>query len=436
MSEVYLKTMAHAGSARAGGGGIFFTGTDWINLVVSSLGISDAPVVDSLSGFYNPFWKDMVRRGQSATTIANGILHSTDGDAFISFGSEVRYVNGAGAMVRYFKTDDWVVLPLLAGLPTDPPSATVTRVRNKAIRRFISACQDATTAFEAGQDFGEFHETLNGIHRPLNSLRDKLLSYLSSLEKVKRSSKNKIYLSKALADTYLEFRFGWLPLADDVASAIVKCGQFRTPTVKVRGSGFEVHSPSVADLSLGPWMGTGYDNQLLPHCNIHTKSEYSMTYIGAVRSGADAGGRSSAARELQLLPRNWLPTAWDLLPYSWIGDYFTNVGDLISAMCFCWSDVAWGQKTERKVTRRTFGEVSLLRPDPFAPLSGFKRDIFQPYTYPPSNPNQSITSFSRTPLTSSDLIPRLQFRIPTSKYPYYNLGALLLSRARRLVPFF
>jgi hypothetical protein len=42
---------------------------------------------------------------------------------------------------------------------------------------------------------------------------------------------------------------------------------------------------------------------------------------------------------------------------------------------------------------------------------------------------------SRSTFSGDDLVPSLEFKIPTSKYPFLNVGALLLQRGRSLVPF-
>lgn len=390
---------------------------------------------NSLSGFKNPFWRSQVRLGQGATTNCSGVSFTED--------------LGWHRWGRF----DWVIQPSIPGrqwlIKYDvgmrfaspiastggyiaPPSDTVTRVTNRVIQKFLDACQSARSAFEAGQDFGEYKETLESIHRPLHSLSDKLTSYLSSLEKAKKRYKRSPILRKVLADTYLEFHFGWMPLVDDIASAIVKCGSIRPPRIPINVSASEDFRGVVGQTSLSM---TGHTGDTHPFVRTRDHSSYKLRYRGSINTGVDANGRTSGVQELQLLPRNWLPTAWDLLPYSWIADYFTNIGEMIQSLCFVFSDLAWAQKTS--IVKRTFSYCDVVDGSYYYwnVTPGLQRLSAYAYNIPATT-TFTRQDWSRSILLPSDLFPRFQFRIPSSKYPYYNLAALLSSRAKKLVPFF
>jgi hypothetical protein len=263
-------------------------------------------------------------------------------------------------------------------------------------------------------------------------MHDKLLSYFSSLKKVKSKYKRVVpSLAKALADTYLEFRFGVQPLVDDVAQVVADAGRFRFQEYPITASASQVFAGSDSTFTprTGYWATTPTVSQ-----GIVSNSTYTVRYKGAVKSGCNASGKLGFVQSLRLLPRDWLPTAWDLLPYSWIADYFANIGDIIQSLSFCYQDLAWGCKTTRTSTSNRAGEFywkswATFDPNTYVVVSDDR------WVYGGSS-TLSVTSFTRSALVSSDLIPRFQFRIPVSKYPYLNLAALLVGRAKSLVPFF
>jgi hypothetical protein len=263
-------------------------------------------------------------------------------------------------------------------------------------------------------------------------MKTKLLSYFSSLTKAKnRYKRSAPSLAKALADTYLEFHFGVQPLVDDVAQVIADADRFRFVEYPVSASAHEKFQGASSTFTpfIGLWASTPSASQ-----GIVSNGTYSVRYKGAVKSGCSASGRLGHVQALRLLPKDWLPTAWDLLPYSWIADYFANIGDILQALSFCFQDLTWGCKTIRTETVTKVSDFSLK--SPFVPDPSIYVVVSDDRWAYGGSSTFSVKTFSRSALVSSDLIPRFHFRIPTGKYPYLNLAALLIGRARKLVPFF
>jgi len=381
------------------------------------------------NGFKNPYWKSQVKNGQNATTSFSW-GYGNGSSPYFSIKWDIEWVDGGGTLIgsRKGQTDGYArfdTLPVGVSVPPD----VMIRVTNRCIRRFIDNCNEITSSFEAGQDAGEYHETLESIHRPLHSLHNSILSYLAQLGKLKRGIRNPASLRKVLADTYLEFRFGWLPLADDVGKLIADAGRHRFPVYPVRSSAKETFKGAVERQTFG---SVGY----LPGSCVRSMSSntsVSLRYQGAIRSNADSTGRISQAQSLRLLPSDWLPTAWDLLPYSWIADYFTNVGDIIQSLSFVSSNLVWAKKSLQTEERISYSEV-LPSFSPSAPL-GYTLSSGSVWCDGGAGEMSSING-SRSAISPSDLVPKFEFQIPVSKFPYYNLAALYASRVKRLIPFF
>jgi hypothetical protein len=124
-------------------------------------------------------------------------------------------------------------------------------------------------------------------------------------------------------------------------------------------------------------------------------------------------------------------TAWDLLPYSFLVDYFTNIGDIIHASTFTAYNLDWGVQTSRTRIESTYS---------FNAIPDFLHNPAIVYTEnwcKGGNSSISSTTFVRNSITAASLIPEFRVSLPTSAKPWENIGALLVSRyADKLVPFY
>lgn len=390
-------------------------------------------VQPSASGYKNPNWRFQIAHLQNACTTFSGVDYSDDPAPWISLYQEGTYIRQSdGKRVSYVYQAQQIgsVAVTAPSMASDPPSSVITDVTNRCIRDFLKAVDSAQSSFEAGQDLGEWKQTLEAVHHPLNTLRGSILNYFGALKKRRsKYNKNPISLRKVLADTYLEFHFGWQPLVSDVAAAIADIGRFRFPAVPVRGHAKGTYASTTSEV-----MG-GYNSGINHSHSYSETSSFECRYKGMLRPrnlGSD--GRLSLAQALQLTPDKWLPTAWDLLPYSWMSDYFVNIGNIITGLSAAMSiDLAWGVKTTRHRIERQYSDVRM--PDPFSQFPGYDLSFHVNSAYGGACQTWG-RRVERTPLIVSDLVPTLQFSVPGTKYPFYNMGAVLLQQAKSLVPFF
>lgn len=361
------------------------------------------------SGSKNPAWRQQVHSGSEATTsyscsvteipdiyyTAYTRTHSTSQPLqWHWYSSGGRFVWDTGALSF--------------------PSATasqVTSARNRCIQRFLERCNSVRTSFEAGQDIGELKETIESIIHPMNSLKELTLGYISRAKKLRRGRRGPS-LAKALADSYLEYRFGWRPLALDVADAVSSVHQRQmSDLIRVSASATTTDASSFGTLQRNVSNGALF-------VNYKSHVEYGVRYIAGVRTG-QVGGYRPLAQELQLDLPHFVPTVWDLIPYSWIVDYFTNIGDWLQGLCFRFSDLPWGC-----VNTVTKSRIDLYGID-FAPAVGQTLETKSLSGGPFS---LSKNSFTRAPMHPGDVVPELTFEVPLSSRPWENLGALLTSR--------
>jgi len=368
------------------------------------------------NGSTNPKWRDQIRNGQNATTNANGTLyyfenewldHKASGDSTLPPPQD-RHVSEAfsGFLTLSFSG-------------TNPISSDdLTAVTNRAISKFLAAIDSVQSSIEAGQDFGEYKESLRGLVSPLDSLKKHTLGYFDSLKKVKKFRGPS--LRKAIADTYLEWTFGWKPLVSDIADAYVGLTSNSHPITAPVEAGASVDYTANEQF----WNVAGE----LPStfCSysgkIRATAKYQVRFKGSVRTGARDNGQFGLGKVLQVDLPHFIPTVWDLLPYSFIVDYFANVGDIIRAASFIESDLIWCCRTDRTVEKNSF--VLSQTAQDLGPW--FKGS----YSAATCNPKVMRVKFTRTPFPPRGLVPVLQFHLPHSVKPWENIGAILASRAK------
>jgi len=377
------------------------------------------------SGVRNPQWRDQVKLGTNATTPFSGV------DARINKLVPLSVVTIGVMQAGDVAATQSGVSYSISGFPAytsiftpNADSSVQTRVINRCISKFLDACDEARSSIEAGQDIGEYRETLESIHRPLGSMQDKLRVYLNQLTKASRSIKRGPALRKVIADTYLEFRFGINPLVDDVAKIIADCGRFRFPVIPVHAAAHERYQGSASITTLGN-MGDYPSNQI----GIRSYSEFYCRYKGAYRSNSnEKTGKIGVLQSLRLLPEDFIPTVWDLLPYSWMVDYFTNVGDVYRGLCFVTSNLVWSCKTTRD---RNVYSYSNFRPVTLTLSPGFHW-VSVNNQCSGGEAEFEVRVVNRSALSAADLIPRFQIQIPQSKYPYLNMLAVASQKFRAL----
>jgi hypothetical protein len=379
----------------------------------------------TFSGTELPNWKSLIRQGGNATTPMIGVRYSQD----VAFGSDVVEwvpVDPSSTFITRGKDEffGYGSNTMSPDYSADAPGDIKTKVDNRALSKFISACNSARSSVEAGQDFGELKQTLEGIINPMGSLRRHTLGYFDKLMKVRRSTK-RVNLPKALADTYLEWTFGWKPLAQDVGDAIAGLGNRKNTMslVPVKGhahDSYDGQTEAYTHSSTSVFIHNGF---------VKSTSQYSVRYKGMVRTGAE-NGTIGVDQVLQLDLPHFLPTAWDLLPYSFIVDYFANIGDIVSAFSFCTSNLAWVCKTTRQESIREYAPSGQLK---------FQSPLLHKITSQRAATDRSRfkkTTVGRNGPLVTDLIPSLQFSLPLSDKPWINMGAIMTSRSKSLRPFF
>lgn len=378
-------------------------------------------VYDTMTGYKLPNYKSIIRSGGNATTSASGVKYSGRPGFYQAKGKATSVLDP-----KLVKTAEIYGNPAGLSYPDQGslPAEIITKVSNRAISKFISRANSVRSSVEAGQDFGELKEALKAMTNPAGALRDYVLSYFPRVRKLKARYRKRRDLKKALADTYLEWTFGWKPLAQDIADAYVGIQNANNvlPAYPIEGGASETYSGATSLLGIG-------NGTVACYLNVTETSTYQVRIKGVMRTRS-VDNRVGFDQVLQLELPDFLPTAWDLLPYSFIVDYFTNIGDIVSAYSFRFQDLAWVCMTNRTQYKKEFSTAYLQ--------FGYGPPFYDSAEVNGGGGNTVLkrVNFTRGIPDNSALIPSFAFSLPTSKKPWINMGALLVSNAKSIVPVF
>jgi len=378
---------------------------------------------NTFTGSQNPFYRADIRNVRDATTSADGLKRqviykpykasytgwsvreaaSMNPQIYPSFWNAYR-----GARCRGYPLS-------LSSLinPSDPGNSFVS-ADNQAIERLYGQLQSFVQTVKSGEDFGEAKQTINAFRSPVPRIRKLLVDTLEGHEKALRRSIPQI--PKALAEVYLEFNFGWAPLASTVAQAAVGL-QNREEFAIYKP--FKATGKSLSDDSKINTTASGPEGIVL-RATGWRRAETSVVYKGVWKSSLPVD-RRAVQDVLGLRPSNVIPTVWNLIPYSFLIDYVTNVGAIMESLNVPYDGVRWCCKT----TRREYVAKFDITPE----IPKFPNGVILESSSAPGQILTSLTSFSRRRQLLQP-VPRPEFTglRDMGGRQWNNVAALILAR--------
>jgi hypothetical protein len=318
----------------------------------------------------------------------------------------------AGSMIsgQIFYPTSWPSLPLSSA-----------KADNEARMKFFKRAKNAQTAFRSLTFLGELRETLGMIRNPARALRRGLDDYLKHVQKRARRA-NRHSMGRIVSESWLEHAFGWSPLISDIKSAgdalNRRLNRFTGSYTRISGKGVEESDSFDASLI------NGYADVFMRIVLRRlTRTYSSVRYVGEIRSVCE----NPIQADMTLFGANWteiIPTAWELLPYSFLLDYFTNIGDILDAWSVRKSDITWCNRTERLRAVRTLSECRIDKAWTESSVSNFYewKDKYVDSSYYRAV-RESITRGANFPA-----YPSLRIEIPGFGSKWINMSALLASR--------
>lgn len=302
---------------------------------------------------------------------------------------------------------------------TPGPANIDPSVYNTALSSFIPRVNRRITQFSTGQFVGELKETIHGLKHPLQGIRGLLSSYLTGLGRKRgRAPSNRKKRRKFLAEQWLEVSFGLSPLLSDAASAAQAVSRLANSFIPSE----HVSSTNSGDVLVGQGEVTQDSHGFLNWR--HSSRIIDRTRVrvyGAVRL-ENSGGKTSDV--VGIRTDLFLPTVWELIPYSWLVDYFTNIGQGVEAACFNTSRlIYWGATTTGMRIQETHCHGDATNKN----IAGYRSSSF-------SGGKQSMVTKSITRISHPSLVPSLAFHVPHSYWQWANLLAIG-TQHKRLTPY-
>lgn len=362
-----------------------------------------------------PGWKEIIARGENATTPFSATQLAL-----------TSYQPGLLTYTKRSLSGQLQKVAIQRGCAFMPSGSGIflgsTTANNQALKYAFQAVKNTRTSFQGGVFIGEAREAIRMIASPAKAFRKGLDEYFGTAVKRARRATRKAK-PRILAETYLEYVMGWAPLFSDIASGIkaYKALVDRVTINRVTRQGTE---ESVDFIVSNGQMYWGYAPLIY---DLRRTTTVLVKYYIAMKT-VQQGARANAegAERFGLIATEFVPAVWELIPWSFVVDYFTNIGDILNAVTTSTSDVAWICKVVRaeaiynwvaKVDDKRLKDDS---PNLIVTCTGF--------------PGQWSSS-NKTVVRSSVLslpIPVFTVSVPSSPFQWVNLAALAVSHKKAI----
>lgn len=355
---------------------------------------------ESRTGQAVPGWRSAIANGLSAT----GPFTATNLSV-----SEIVPTNGRMEVTSdrrdwetYVGTNHLTAYALTSVVSAGDLSTVDNQARTKVYKSLRSG-------FSASTTLGELRETVHMIRHPAESLRKGVTSYVRAAKSIRDTSRTVKQFRKAISGTWLEYSFGWRPLLQDISSGF---DAYRTElsgrtTIPFKST-FRTEKSSPRAL----WLS--HDVMYATKLDIYRsiRSEISVQYVGSFnvsKSSYNRGFNFGAT-----IP-DFVPTAWELAPWSFLIDYFSNVGDVLNAYATSQLvSLRYAVKTTRVVTTTKI-DSSLRATSGLVSVTG-------------QGGSATWESKSVTRAGASVTIPSLSARVQLSPTRLLNIAALIDQR--------
>lgn len=373
----------------------------------------------TVTGVSNPRYRQQIAAGENAGTSLTVVAQSLE---VLGGGNSATYKTSPTSGYSGDEITNYLGLG-----PTYPGPSSIPAAQASAVRNLYAKLRQANQQFAGGVFLGELHQTINLMLHPASSLLKFTAQHLArtqhKLIKLKKASASARQLQKAMSDDYLQWTFGVLPLCGDIGDLSKTLQRILNdpPRTRIKAEGEASSGPIITVLGSDE-LGSLYTRKEQRDCSYTETKYYGMmqeatrdpTVLAQCQRVADLSGFSLRA---------FVPTVWELIPFSWVADYAVNIQDLLEAATTDTSKVKWLMRTEKSWARR---EVR------YTPDHAQARKNHPTWIYVAQSGSQggwiaTSTNITRSAASVPIMEPRLNFDISPIKH-IANLAAVVLSK--------
>lgn len=381
------------------------------------------------AGNVNPKWKQQVEDHQNATTSLNATYSTIDskkgyltisGDQGVD-GDTTLHVEGHLAMYTLAEFG-WV-------------GGWTSNAESKASIKFHQAVRE-TQHKMAGMVFAkEFGQVVRMFTRPLEGLERGINDYLRQVRRLNRENRKRYFtkkpkkyarnLTQIAGNTWLENAFGLQPFLQDLEDSRAAYNSLfdKERVVAVSGGGVDFKDFGMTTVSEPVLIPAQNSNWCFT--NTGWTEHHIVRFYGQVLAQAATTASDRAAR-YGFSFSEFIPTAWEILPWSFLIDYYANIGGMLEALVTDTANVRWSTRTEIRRSEK----VRTVVPDYARIKSTWSASGWKLYS---AHGRPSIATWSRREISRSISgvpYPGVVFRIPsaeTQAKKLLNIVALLAS---------
>lgn len=376
-------------------------------------------------------YRERIRLGLDATTNVQLDVDSVEQSPYAKYGYVLR-VNSTGNYYANVHGGS-----LFFDVPVSPITSVIGSLTQATESKFLASCYDKMHAFAGATFIGELRETIRMIRNPAKQIFDGLYRHHKVVKKRLGTKGIAVFRSRGrlggsqarknardvAAGSWLQYRFGIAPLLSEINEGAKTLADFlyrgeglaRVPVKETKRS--KIKQSSEYQFNWRP--GNAADLRGLQVLERVDR----CTYRGAVNATLSPELGPSIQTYFGLDWQDAVLAGWEIIPYSFLVDYFVNIGDLIKGSMFPQSNLTWcnrSTRSEMNVTRQALPGTLVTAYDnspSYTVVSRFDGEggLFK---------SQKL-QLVRTRLTPGSLHSRVSLSVPgTGSLKWLNMAAL------------